>query len=96
MDTVLDVLEKAINNLNDIKSKILLGDWISVNERLPDDDISVLGYNGNHQRICYYAGTSFYENSFKYKKWCDATKNEVLEWPITHWMPLPESPYDVL
>ena len=59
--------------------------WIPVEDRLPDQFVSVLGYMtdaGNFPpvRECYLVGKAFY-----FPALCDVH-------PVTHWMPLPEPP----
>jgi len=55
-----------------------MSDWISVEDRLPDDDVDVLIHGGTF-------GVGYRE---------DDTWYELLPWTKspTHWMPLPEPP----
>ena len=60
-------------------------EWISVDERLPDERVSVLGYMmdaGDFPpvRECYLVGRVFYFPAFKDIR------------SVSHWMPLPEPP----
>lgn len=60
-----------------------IGGWISVKERLPEEDKDVLAYNGAYMFIAAYT-----TNPTKY--WYTITGSATLA--ITHWMPLPEPP----
>ena len=67
------------------ESKPLNG-WISVNDRLPEDESDVLAYSriGEESRIypaCYYNGV-----------WFDCVFNAPATDTTTHWMPLPKPP----
>ena len=82
---ISSVVRKAMLGLVDrIKT---IGGWISVNEKLPDDETDVLAYlrNGEETRIaacCYARGV-----------WYDCVMNcVVVIQDVTHWMPLPEPP----
>ena len=60
-------------------------EWISVDERLPENDESVLGCAvgcDDGIDIC----------SCENGVWRDNHCNPYTEYPITHWMPLPEPP----
>lgn len=60
--------------------------WISVDERLPEDDEWVLTYYGNSygciMAVLQWTG----------KAWLDEYRNEEMRNLITCWMPLPEPP----
>ena len=62
--------------------------WISVKDRLPEEAVDVLGWNGwDIHRVHYNAlMNQFYtsEGTNKYP--------ESVDIPITHWQPLPEPP----
>lgn len=55
--------------------------WISVEERLPDEDVRVLVYIKSERSY-----TKFDTDRLKHGKW--------VRWysDVTHWMPLPEAP----
>ena len=76
-------------------------DWISVKDRLPDDEQEVLviahGWGG---RLVYVGSHKRVEAQ---KSWLTGITNESSEWSlwgwsylkepiVTHWMPLPEPP----
>ena len=60
-------------------------EWISVDERLPNELVSVLGYMKDAGdfppvRECYLVGRAFFFPALNDKH------------PVSHWMPLPEAP----
>ena len=60
-------------------------EWISVDERLPDEFVSVLGYMTDAGdfppvRECYLVGGVFFFPALNDRH------------PVSHWMPLPEPP----
>lgn len=68
--------------------------WISVEERLPEDDVDVLVYAiGNNENSCV-AMTSYTHNMHGYniEGWRSPWQYFFYERKITHWMPLPEAP----
>ena len=60
--------------------------WISVKDRLPEDDSDVLAYsrNGEEGRI--------YPANYAKGVWFDCIFNTPVTDTTTHWMPLPEPP----
>lgn len=70
-----------------------MGEWISVEDRLPGEkdykscrenlDGAVLWFNGNEMGLGW-----FYRSTWQ---WADLY-DEVIEPPVTHWMPMPEPP----
>ena len=68
--------------------------WISVEERLPEDDANVLVYAiGNNENSCI-AMTSYTHNlhGFHIEGWRSPWQYFFYEHKITHWMPLPPAP----
>jgi len=73
-------------------------DWVSVGERLPEDNTVVLacGHDEHGEKIIGLATctTSIILNGEKY--WSDLSWPKFIGWgfteTITHWMPLPELP----
>lgn len=60
-------------------------EWISVEERLPKEFVSVLGYMTDAEgfppvRECYMVGRVFFFPALRDVR------------PVSHWMPLPEAP----
>ena len=60
-----------------------LNGWISVKDRLPEDDKEVLAYDSEHKEIVI----AFYDS--EYEEW---TYDDWYDGEITHWQPLPELP----
>ena len=63
-------------------------EWISVEDRLPEDSDFVLtaGTGACREGMCvlfHRPEPSRWINTYTRKEW---------EWPVTHWMPLPEPP----
>ena len=65
------------------------GEWISVEDRLPENDTQVLGYNGEIH--CYIVTESDF---IKEKTWWLDNEgwNTAKGFGITHWQPLPTPP----
>lgn len=59
--------------------------WISVKDRLPEENINVLIYRRNMMNVYTYLGHGEWEDDYGY--W---TRTE--DDGITHWMPLPDEP----
>ena len=75
----------TINADHLISNGVTVQEWISVEERLPTDFISVLGYMTDAGefppvRECYIVGNAFFFPSLR-----DVH-------PVSHWMPLPKPP----
>ena len=76
--------EEIADNLLD--SGVTVQEWISVDDRLPEDDGDVLAYSsiGEESRIypaCYSNGV-----------WFDCVFNAPATDTTTHWMPIPKPP----
>ena len=70
-----------------IANAVTVQEWISVEDRLPEDNSDVLAYSriGEESRIypaCYSNGV-----------WFDCVFNAPATDMTTHWMPMPEPPY---
>lgn len=68
--------------------------WISVEERLPEDDADVLVYAIDNNENSCIAMTSYTHNmhGFHIEGWYSPWQYFFNEHTITHWMPLPEPP----
>ena len=90
-----DIADKLISN------GVTVQEWISVDDRLPDDEQEVLviahGWDG---RLMYVGSHKRVEAQ---KSWLTGITNKSSEWSlwgwsylkepmVTHWMPLPEPP----
>jgi hypothetical protein len=79
-------------------------EWISVKERLPDDDQDVLVYHLHdaHVTVGYFEkdNVSFYIESDGGKFYTDDGWETEIPWAqkggVTHWMPLPEKPKELI
>ena len=77
-------VERVVNEL--IDNGVTVQEWISVTERLPEDNSDVLAYSrsGEESRIylaCYSNGV-----------WFDCVFNAPATDTTTHWMPMPAQP----
>ena len=84
-----DILADAYQELESNQPK-----WISVEERLPDDDVNVLVYAiGNHESSII-AMTSYTHRMHGYNiEGCRSPWQYFFhEYKITYWMPLPDAP----
>ena len=76
-----------------------MSDWISVNERLPEDGTLVTA-NVKEYKYSELSGpvTLLYEDLGEFACWCVFSPNsddytvEIRRDDVTHWMPLPELP----
>ena len=99
--------EEKIKRIADhlIRNGVTVQEWISVNDRLPDDEQEVLviahGWDG---RLVYVGSHKRVEAQ---KSWLTGITNKSSEWSlwgwsylkepmVTHWMPLPDPPKGVL
>lgn len=68
-----------------------MSEWISVKDRLPDDDELVLVYTkDNVMSVCPLVIANAFANLKNLKVWEDNNGYYVSD--VTHWMPLPEPP----
>ena len=72
---------------------VTVQEWISVDERLPENDVMVIGYTpcDGFMFIGYYHE----EPKYDWKVWRIITamrSTKVMKKKVTHWMPLPEPP----
>ena len=82
-----DYLIDAQNDVQKVRAKALpkFGEWISVKDRLPEDNTNVLVYRGSLISVYTYIGHNEWEDDYGY--WSRTDDDG-----ITHWMPLPEPP----
>ena len=69
--------------------------WIPVEERLPEENVTVLAFNADphaekyvlaRYRTIVYLGRYWCQFDQEYDSWCASC------WKVTHWMPLPQPP----
>lgn len=77
---VVSKMETTTDKDTNVPSK-----WIPVTERLPDDLIDVLTYDGKGHFHVFWHHHEF-EHPF------NIGKNHLRYYPVTHWMPLPQPP----
>lgn len=89
------LLEDALTYIQQLETH--LPKWISVEERLPEDNLNVLVYAIGNNENSVIAMTSYTHNMYGYniEGWCSPWQYFFYEYKITHWMPLPEPPKEV-
>lgn len=69
--------------------------WIPVEERLPEENVTVLAFNVDphaekyvlaRYRVVVHFGRCWCQFDQEYDSWCASC------WKVTHWMPLPQPP----
>ena len=76
-----------------ISNGVTVQEWISVDERLPENDVIVIGYTPCDGFM--FVGYYHEEKKYDWKVWHIITamrSTKVITKKVTHWMPLPESP----
>jgi hypothetical protein len=70
-----------------------MADWISVKDRLPEIWVKVLSFQPTFDEDCHgmIRGAVYIGNG----KWRETEHHEMMELPVTHWLPLPEPPKEV-
>ncbi len=88
LDIIIQPGQRTLGDIADylISNGVTVQEWISVEDRLPEDDSDVLAYLriGEEFRIypaCYSNGV-----------WFDCVFNAPATDTTTHWMPIPEPP----
>lgn len=57
--------------------------WIACAERSP----------GMHQTVLVAGGVAQYQGGDRFDSMMPGSAGRTIEWPVTHWMPLPEPPH---
>ena len=81
---LVDPTEAVADYLLD--SGVTVQEWISVDDRLPEDDSDVLAY------LRIVEGSRICQANYANGMWFDWIFNTPVTESITHWMPLPEPP----
>lgn len=79
-------IETVLEYAENLQTTDIVPEWISVKDRLPEDDSDVLAYsrNGEEGRI--------YPANYAKGVWFDCIFTTPATDTTTHWMPLPEPP----
>ena len=91
-EELVDGLGRLTNVINTLADQIPR--WVSVEERLPEDNVNVLVYAIGNNEDDVIAMTSYTHNMHCYgiEGWRSPWQYFFAEHKITHWMPLPETP----
>lgn len=86
---------KLSENIADdlISNGVTVQEWISVDERLPENDVMVIGYTPCDGFM--FVGYYHEEPEYDWKLWRIVTamrSTKVMKKKVTHWMPLPQPP----
>ena len=88
LDIIIQPGQKTLGDIADylIANGVTVQEWISVKDRLPEDDSDVLAYsrNGEEGRI--------YPANYAKGVWFDCIFTTPATDTTTHWMPLPQPP----
>jgi hypothetical protein len=82
---------KAIETCNSVRFEYDGPRWISVEERLPENEQIVIGYTPCDG----YMFVGYYREEKNWKQWYIVTamrSTKYMTKKVTHWMPLPEPP----
>lgn len=72
-----------------------IGAWVKVEDRLPEERIRVLAWDGLCVEDCFYGvGTDRSSPDWSRHQWRITSSEIIPLHPITHWMPLPDAPTD--
>ena len=78
-----------------LKEEVQQMRWIPVEERLPEENVTVLAFNADphaekyvlaRYRAVVHFGCCWCQFDQEYDSWCASC------WKVTHWMPLPQPP----
>lgn len=69
--------------------------WVSVKERLPEDDQIVIVFcpDWDRSRVGYYCKDNDFQSGWIL---LEGGKYGFADWPVTHWMPLPPPPTEAV
>ena len=88
LDIIIQPGQKTLGDIADhlISNGVTVQEWISVNDRLPEDDSDVLAYSRNGEECRIYPA------NYAKGVWFDCIFNTPATDTTTHWMPLPQPP----
>ena len=87
----MDLVERQADHL--IANGVTVQEWISVKDRLPENDVMVIGFTPCDGFM--FVGYYHEESKYDWKAWMIITamrSTKVMKKKVTHWMPLPEPP----
>lgn len=81
--------------LIDVEHAPTIGGWVSVEDKLPENEKIVIGYTpcDGYMFIGFYR--TYKSDNYEWSDWCILTSmrsTKKITKKVTHWMPLPEPP----
>ena len=88
LDIIIQPGQKTLGDIADhlISHGVTVQEWISVDDRLPEDDSDVLAYSRNGEECRIYPA------NYAKGVWFDCIFTTPATDTTTHWMPLPQPP----
>lgn len=90
VDCAVKMHADALSYINQLEARV--PKWISVEDRLPEDDVNVIVYavsnNGDYTIVITSHTHKLY--GFNIEGWSPPWQYFFMHYTITHWMPLPE------
>ena len=88
LDIIIQPGQKTLGDIADhlIANGVTVQEWISVEDRLPEDDSDVLAYSRNGEECRIYPA------NYAKGVWFDCIFTTPATDTTTHWMPLPQPP----
>ena len=78
-----ETIAEMQKELDQVKAEAIVSKWVSVDERLPDEDKAVIVYGG-----CAFLHLGCWYSYLEH----DGHSYRPIQWEVTHWMPLPPVP----
>lgn len=81
-------------NIVEADTIVRIPKWVSVEDKLPEDDVDVLVYALDNNKSSVIAMTSYtrHMHGYNIEGWCSPWQYFFCNYKITHWMPTPEGP----
>lgn len=89
---MMHICSDALSYINQLEARV--PKWISVKDRLPEDDVDVIVYavsnNGGYTIVVTFHTHTLY--GLNIEGWASPWQYFTRNYTITHWMPLPDPP----
>ena len=95
LDIIIQPGQKTLGDIADylIARGVTVQEWISVDDRIPENDVMVIGYTPCDGFM--FVGYYHEEPKYDLKVWRIVTamrSTKVMKKKVTHWLPLPQPP----